>query len=68
MLKAWNANMDIQLAYDHYAIISYICNYISKDESGLTKELKNALNAARGKPHDEQLRKLNHAYLTHKQR
>ena len=68
MLKAWNANMDIQLAYDHYAIISYICNYVTKGEAGMTKLLRDALNEARDKPHDEQLRRLNFEYLTNRQK
>lgn len=68
MLRAWNANMDIQLAYDHYAIISYICNYITKGETGMTKLLRDALEAARDKPHDQQLRILNATYLTHRQK
>ena len=33
MLVAWNANMDIQVAFDPYAVISYIANYMMKDEN-----------------------------------
>ena len=35
-LKAWNANIDFQLAHDPYAILTYICSYVGKDESGMT--------------------------------
>ncbi len=45
MLTAWNANMDIQLALDPYAVITYIVNYVSKDESGMTKNLLDTLRA-----------------------
>ena len=40
---AWNANMDIQMAIDPYAGITYIINYMNKDETGLTKFMKDAL-------------------------
>ena len=43
MITAWNANMDIQLTLDPFAVISYIVNYVNKDESGLTKFMKDAL-------------------------
>ena len=68
ILRAWNANMDIQLVYDHFAIITYITNYVNKAESKITKTLKDALNAARDKPHDVQLRELNKAYLKDRQK
>ena len=42
MLDAWNANHDIQLALDPYAVISYIVNYMNKDETQMTKNLKEA--------------------------
>merc|ERR1711952_618398 len=44
MLFAWNANMDCQLAIDTYAIITYIVSYMNKDETNMTKFLKEALN------------------------
>ena len=31
MIKAWNANMDIQLALDTYAIVTYIVSYMNKE-------------------------------------
>ena len=42
-MKAWNANMDIQLAMDPFAIITYVVNYMNKDETGLTAFLKETL-------------------------
>ena len=68
MLRAWNANMDIQIAYDPHAVVTYICNYVNKPEEGMTKFLREALNAAKDKEHEEQLRILNFTYLTHRQR
>jgi hypothetical protein len=36
-LLAWNANMDIQFCFDTYAVINYICDYYTKDDSGMTE-------------------------------
>ena len=34
MLKAWDANMDIQLVHDPYAVTTYVVGYATKDEEG----------------------------------
>ena len=39
MIRAWNANMDIQLVVDPYAVVSYITCYMRKDETQITKFL-----------------------------
>ena len=67
MIIAWNANMDIQLALDPYAIVSYIVNYVSKDESGMTSFLKEALNDTGHLEVNKKLKALKEAYLTHRQ-
>ena len=43
MLYAWDANMDIQLALDPYAVITYIVEYMNKDETQMTKFMTEAL-------------------------
>ena len=67
MIIAWNANMDIQLALDPFAIICYIVNYTLKDESGMTKFLMEALNASSNEDLQAKLKSLKEAYLTHRQ-
>ena len=67
MLQAWNANMDIQLAIDPFAIITYIVSYVNKDETQITKFLKEALNSTAGKGVAEQLKALKTAFLTNRQ-
>ena len=67
MIYAWNANIDIQLALDPFAVISYIVNYVSKDESGMTAFLKEALKATANKDVNEKLKAMRIAYLTHRQ-
>ena len=66
-LKAWNANIDFQLAHDPYAILTYICSYVGKDESGMTQWLKDALRATKHLAREEQLKALKTAWLTHRQ-
>ena len=67
MLTAWNANMDIQVAIDPYAVISYMVNYINKAEDSVTPFMKEALTATATKETKERLRALKTAYLTHRQ-
>jgi hypothetical protein len=42
LLRAWNANMDIQLILDPYSCVMYILSYISKAEHELGEILKTA--------------------------
>jgi PIF1-like helicase/Helitron helicase-like domain at N-terminus/OTU-like cysteine protease/Helicase len=44
ILHLFQANMDIQFILNAYACASYIVNYISKMEAGMTKMLKDAAN------------------------
>ena len=66
-LKAWNGNMDLQVCLDFFAIITYITDYYSKDESGLTDVLKEAAKSAKDKSGAERMRFLSQAFLTHRQ-
>ncbi len=43
-IKSWNANMDMQICLDFFAVITYITDYYMKDDSGLLPFLKEALN------------------------
>ena len=42
-LSAWNANLDLQVCVDNYAVITYITDYLTKGDSGLTSLLKKAI-------------------------
>lgn len=66
-IRYWNANMDIQLALDTHAIITYIVSYVSKDETGLTKFMKEALQFTSNASMKEKLKALKKAYLSHRQ-
>ena len=59
--------MDIQIANDPFATIAYMVGYVTKDETEMTKELSQTLAAAKLEPHNEKLRSVATAYLTHRQ-
>ena len=67
MLRAWNANMDLQIALDPYAVITYMVSYAYKPESAMTQFLKNALTLNAEKTLKEQLNALKKAFLTNRQ-
>ena len=46
-LLAWNGNMDLQFCCDSYAVVTYICDYYSKDKTGITDVLNKLSNSKR---------------------
>ena len=64
MIKAWNANMDIQVVLDPYAVVTYMVNYINKAEDSVTKFMKDALTAIATKEAKERLKALKSAYFS----
>ena len=59
--------MDVQLAFDTFALITYIVSYIGKDETGLTKMLMDCLKQVKGKPMNEQMKALKLCFVSHRQ-
>ena len=47
LLKAWQANMDIQFVLDPYACAVYILSYITKGQRGMSKLLRKACEEAK---------------------
>ena len=66
-MKAWQANMDIQFTMDSYAVITYISDYLTKGDAGLTEELRKALFETKHCNNFEQLNYLKMIYFKHKQ-
>ena len=63
----WNANMDLQLCLDFFAIVTYISDYYSKDDSGTMKYIKEALKDATNESLRSKLLLVAHKFLTHRQ-
>ena len=66
-LLAWFANCDFQFCLDSYAVITYISDYLSKDDTGLTKILREALKETCISDDFERLNYLKKIYFTHRQ-
>ena len=43
-LRAWNANLDIQICLDFHAVVTYITDYYSKSETELVKMIQAVLD------------------------
>ena len=65
-LLAWNGNMDIQVCLDFYAIITYISDYVTKDETGVTRALIETLKKVDNLSYIDKLYKLADVFCTHR--
>ena len=66
-IMAWQANMDIQFCYDGYAVVTYITDYFSKTDAGITKALQEAVHEKKDCNDLERLNYIKRIYFTHKQ-
>ena len=66
-LYAWRANIDVQVCLDTYATVSYISDYLTKSDDGLTRLLRSALKDAKDLSDRERMHYLKRVYLTHRQ-
>ena len=67
MLRAWNANMDIQICLDFYAIITYITEYIAKLDAALMEVLKSVLQKNTDLSNNEKMALVANTFQTHRQ-
>ena len=66
-IKAWDANMDLQVCMDQFAVVTYITDYYTKDESGMLQHLKDAKKEFKGGDRIEMARYMAFKFLTHRQ-
>ena len=66
-LQAWNANMDMQICLDFFAVITYITDYYMKDETGVVKDIKEALRQDDSGDLKSKLNLVKNAFLTNRQ-
>ena len=68
-LQAWQANLDIQPAFNYYKAVSYMRSYFSKSESDSSLAMKKAVKETRNEKSDfkDRMKKLAAAFLTHRQ-
>ncbi|XP_055028464.2 uncharacterized protein [Misgurnus anguillicaudatus] len=69
LLRAWNANMDIQYILDPYSCIMYMLSYISKPEHEMNEMLKNVIKAVRETDvnEEDEMKHIMQAYSKHRQ-
>ena len=66
--KVWNGNTDIQFCPDLHGVVTYITDYFSKDDSGLTKLLKQAMREKKDCTDFDRLNYVKKVYFTHRQK
>ena len=59
--------MDIQLTLDHFAIITYITDYMLKDDTGTMEFIKKAIKDTENNQLKERLKIVKNTFLTHRQ-
>ena len=67
VLRAWQANMDIQYVINAYACVMYITSYVLKAEKGMGELLKQAAKEVHQGNTIQQLNKLGSVFLTNRE-
>ena len=66
-IRAWNGNLDLQITLDHFAIVTYICDYMMKDDSGTMEFIRRALKDSENEQMKEKLKIVKNQFQTHRQ-
>ena len=66
-MRAWNANMDIQLCLDYHAVITYITDYYAKEDSGLMDLINSVLTQEASEDTKERMKTVANTFMTHRQ-
>ncbi|XDV19594.1 hypothetical protein PO909_025040 [Leuciscus waleckii] len=69
LLRAWNANMDIQFVLDAFSCVMYMLSYISKPEHEMGDLLKNVIKSVRetNVSEEDEMKQIMQAYSKHRQ-
>ena len=66
-LRAWNANLDVQICLDFHAVVTYITDYYSKCETELVKLIKAAVEKADGTDNKEKMKIVSNVFQRSRQ-
>ena len=66
-LRAWDGNMDVQFVLDHFAVSTYVVDYISKDDTAVAKKIREALKDDKNMDLQQRLRKFANLYVQFRQ-
>ena len=59
--------MDLQPCFDYFAVITYVTDYLTKDDTGVTAILREVIKNSGKDDKKEQMQTLIHTFLTHRQ-
>ena len=59
--------MDVQIVLDYFAVITYVTDYYSKDESGTMELIKAVVDQSDAKDIKEKMKTVANAFMTHRQ-
>ena len=66
-IKSWNSNMNIQITLNHFGIITYITDYMLKDDTGTMEFIKKAIKDTDNLKLKDRLKAVKNTFLTHRQ-
>ena len=66
-ILAWNGNMDLQICLDFYAVITYITDYFTKDDTGTLEYMVEAIKNSDSESLKEKMTLLMNTFITHLQ-
>ena len=66
-IRAWNANMDLQVCLDFFGVITYVTDYYSKDASGTMRIINDALKQNDCKDVKDQMHLISNTFMTHRE-
>ena len=66
-ILVWNGNIDWSAVFDFFAVVTYVTEYFTKDESGTSSFLSEASKQIKNLPVKDQQRCIKNVFLTHRQ-
>ena len=66
-IDVFQANMDLQFCTDAYAVVTYVCDYWSKDDTGMTAFLKESFKEGKSWGNQKLLTHLKRTYMSKRQ-
>ena len=66
-LEAWGGNIDLQPCFDYFAFITYVTDYLTKDDSGVTAILREVMKRTEKDETKEKIKMLINTFVTHRQ-
>ena len=66
-IRAWDGNMDMSPCLDYHAVITYISDYFSKDDTGVMEIIKTILKESPSQSFKEDMKLIANTFMTHRQ-